>query len=158
MPKADTSAFTHYKRQMLRKDLPPFINASPLATPMSPPANISTPPPLTLTIFCEDNLPPEMERLIKGFKAIGFLNYITPAIYVGNPINSNGNVNFNFSPMLKRLPVRWDKTVIVVMNAVRVSSPYLPESVSGGTPAANDRVKKVLEFVRKRLHAGGGGQ
>jgi len=63
-----------------------------------------------------------------------------------------------FDALSKTLPVRWDKTVIVVMNAVRVSSPYLPESVSGGTPAANDRVKKVLEFVRKRLHAGGGGQ
>lgn len=43
-----------------------------------------------------------------------------------------------------RLPVRWDKTVIVVMNEVRVSSPYHPENVSGGTPAANDRVKKVV--------------
>lgn len=43
-----------------------------------------------------------------------------------------------------RLPVRWDKTVIVVMNEVRVSNPYYPENVSGGTPAANDRVKKVV--------------
>ncbi|KAF9677537.1 hypothetical protein SADUNF_Sadunf08G0117900 [Salix dunnii] len=55
----------------------------------------------------------------------------------------------------KLLPVRWDKTVIVVMNEVRVSSPYLPECVSGGTPAANDRVKKVLEFERKRLQGRG---
>lgn len=47
-----------------------------------------------------------------------------------------------------RLPVRWDKTVIVVMNEVRVSSPYLPESVSGGTPAANDRVKKVVRHLK----------
>ena len=45
--------------------------------------------------------------------------------------------------------MRWDKTVIVVMNAVRVSSPYLPESVSGGTPAANDRVKKVVGHYRE---------
>lgn len=44
--------------------------------------------------------------------------------------------------------MRWDKTVIVVMNEVRVSSPYLPESVSGGTPAANDRVKKVVRHSR----------
>ncbi|KAL5723604.1 hypothetical protein ACHQM5_006984 [Ranunculus cassubicifolius] len=50
-----------------------------------------------------------------------------------------------------RLPVRWDRTVIVVMNEVRVASPYLPENVIGGTAAANDRVKKVLEFERKRL-------
>lgn len=44
--------------------------------------------------------------------------------------------------------MRWDKTVIVVMDEVRVSSPYLPESVSGGTPAANDRVKKVVGHYR----------
>lgn len=45
-----------------------------------------------------------------------------------------------------RLPVHWDKTVIVVMNEVRVSSPYHPENVTGGTPAANDRVKKVVKI------------
>ncbi|XP_049935258.1 uncharacterized protein LOC116259442 [Nymphaea colorata] len=56
-----------------------------------------------------------------------------------------------FDALSKTLPVRWDKTVIVVMNEVRVSSPYLPENVSGGTPAANDRVKKVLELERRRL-------
>ncbi|KAL5552950.1 hypothetical protein UlMin_040351, partial [Ulmus minor] len=56
-----------------------------------------------------------------------------------------------FDALSKTLPVRWDKTTIVVMNEVRVSSPYLPESVSGGTPVANDRVKKVIEFERKRL-------
>ncbi|KAI4314309.1 hypothetical protein L6164_027231 [Bauhinia variegata] len=56
-----------------------------------------------------------------------------------------------FDALSKTLPVRWDKTVIIVMEQVRVSSPYLPESVSGGTPAANERVKKVLEFERKRL-------
>ena len=43
-----------------------------------------------------------------------------------------------------RLPVRWDKTVIVVMNEVRVSSPYTSERVTGGTPAANERVRKVV--------------
>ncbi|PRQ57384.1 putative Anticodon-binding domain-containing protein [Rosa chinensis] len=31
-----------------------------------------------------------------------------------------------FDALSKTLPVRWDKTVIVVMNEVRVSSPYLP--------------------------------
>ncbi|KAJ7943600.1 Protein LSM12-like protein [Quillaja saponaria] len=56
-----------------------------------------------------------------------------------------------FDALSKTLPVRWDKTSIVVMNEVQVTSPYLPESVSGGTPAANERVKKVLEFERKRL-------
>ncbi|KNA23245.1 hypothetical protein SOVF_026580 [Spinacia oleracea] len=60
-----------------------------------------------------------------------------------------------FDALSKTLPVRWDKTVIVVMDQVRVCSPYFPESVSGGTPAANERVRKVLELERKRLHARG---
>ncbi|KAJ6321805.1 hypothetical protein OIU77_011813 [Salix suchowensis] len=60
-----------------------------------------------------------------------------------------------FDALSKTLPVRWDKTAIVVMNEVRVGSPYLPECVNGGTPAANDRVKKVLELERKRLQARG---
>ncbi|KAL3654114.1 hypothetical protein CASFOL_003795 [Castilleja foliolosa] len=51
------------------------------------------------------------------------------------------------------LPVRWEKTTIIVMNEVRVGSPYLPESVFGGTPAANERVRKVLEFEKKRLQS-----
>ncbi|GKV14452.1 hypothetical protein SLEP1_g25333 [Rubroshorea leprosula] len=63
-----------------------------------------------------------------------------------------------FDALSKTLPVRWDKTVIVVMNEVRVSSPYLPESVSGGTPAANERVRKVLELERKRLQTRGTSQ
>ncbi|XWS22558.1 hypothetical protein CRYUN_Cryun29cG0046600 [Craigia yunnanensis] len=60
-----------------------------------------------------------------------------------------------FDSLSKTLPVRWDKTVIVVMNEVRVRSPYLPECVSGGTPAANERVKKVLELERKRMQTRG---
>ncbi|XP_049347493.1 uncharacterized protein LOC125812031 [Solanum verrucosum] len=63
-----------------------------------------------------------------------------------------------FDALSKTLPVRWDKTVIVVMNEVRVSSPYLPESVAGGTPAANERVRKVLELERKRLQSRNTGQ
>ncbi|KAJ0454026.1 putative Anticodon-binding domain, protein Lsm12 [Helianthus annuus] len=47
--------------------------------------------------------------------------------------------------ILLRLPVRWDKIVIVVMNEVRVSSPYLAESVTRGTPAINERVRKVVK-------------
>ncbi|KAL2519505.1 RNA-processing [Abeliophyllum distichum] len=58
-----------------------------------------------------------------------------------------------FDALAKTLPVHWDKTTIVVMNEVRVSPPYLPESVKGGTPSANDRVRKVLELERKRLQA-----
>ncbi|KAI5679163.1 hypothetical protein M9H77_10113 [Catharanthus roseus] len=63
-----------------------------------------------------------------------------------------------FDALSKTLPVRWDKTAIVVMNEVRVTSPYLPESVTGGTPAANDRVRKVLEFERKRVLSRSGSQ
>lgn len=63
-----------------------------------------------------------------------------------------------FDALSKTLPVRWDKTTIVVMNEVHVSSPYLPESVVGGTPAANERVRKVLEFERKRLQTRYAGQ
>lgn len=63
-----------------------------------------------------------------------------------------------FDALSKTLPVRWDKTTIVVMNDVRVSSPYHPESVSGGTPAANERVRKVVEFEKKRLQSRYGGQ
>ncbi|KAL3511251.1 hypothetical protein ACH5RR_030652 [Cinchona calisaya] len=63
-----------------------------------------------------------------------------------------------FDALSKTLPVRWDKTAIVVMNEVRVSSPYLPESVVGGTPAANERVRKVLEFEKKRLQTRYAGQ
>ncbi|KAL4185444.1 hypothetical protein AMTRI_Chr10g5980 [Amborella trichopoda] len=58
-----------------------------------------------------------------------------------------------FDALSKTLPVCWDKTVIVVMKEVRVGSPYLPENVRGGTPAANERVKKVLELERKRLQS-----
>ncbi|CAI9785177.1 unnamed protein product [Fraxinus pennsylvanica] len=63
-----------------------------------------------------------------------------------------------FDALSKTLPVCWDKTTIVVMNEVRVSAPYLPESVTGGTPSANERVRKVLELERKRLQARNAGQ
>ncbi|KAL6562609.1 hypothetical protein OROGR_003616 [Orobanche gracilis] len=55
-----------------------------------------------------------------------------------------------FDALSKTLPVRWEKTTIVVMNEVHVGSPYLPESVSGGTPAANERVRKVILNLRRR--------
>ncbi|KAF6157333.1 hypothetical protein GIB67_004271 [Kingdonia uniflora] len=62
-----------------------------------------------------------------------------------------------FDALFKTLPVRWDRDVIVVMNEVRVSSPYLPENVNGGSTAAKERVKKVLELERKRLQGRGSG-
>ncbi|CAK9196977.1 unnamed protein product [Sphagnum troendelagicum] len=58
-----------------------------------------------------------------------------------------------FDALSKTLPVRWEKTAILVMNDVRVSHPYLPDNVLGGPPAANERVRKVLELERKRLQS-----
>ncbi|CAK8561609.1 unnamed protein product [Lathyrus sativus] len=72
---------------------------------------------------------------------------------IGVGVSSEAQIIFD--ALSKTLPVHWDKTVIVVMNEVRVSSPYHSECVIGGTPAANDRVKKVLEFERKRLQLRG---
>lgn len=63
-----------------------------------------------------------------------------------------------FDALSKTLPVRWEHTDIVVMNEVRVSSPYVPDNVLGGPSAANERVRKVLELERKRLQARGAGQ
>lgn len=40
----------------------------------------------------------------------------------------------------------------MVMNEVRVSSPYLPENVSGGTSAANERVKKVVSAYCNHIY------
>ncbi|MCO5553833.1 hypothetical protein L7F22_007359 [Adiantum nelumboides] len=53
-----------------------------------------------------------------------------------------------FDALSKTLPVRWDNTIIVVMNEVRVSNPYYPENVAGGPPAANERVRKVKDGSR----------
>ncbi|CAK9875107.1 unnamed protein product [Sphagnum jensenii] len=58
-----------------------------------------------------------------------------------------------FDALSKTLPVRWENTAILVMNEVRVSQPYLPDNVIGGPPAANERVRKVLELERKRLQS-----
>uniref|UniRef100_A0A7I4FCC5 AD domain-containing protein n=1 Tax=Physcomitrium patens TaxID=3218 RepID=A0A7I4FCC5_PHYPA len=49
-----------------------------------------------------------------------------------------------FDALSKTLPCRWDKTTILVMNDVFVKHPYIPESVIGGAPAANERVRKVV--------------
>ncbi|XP_010551451.1 PREDICTED: uncharacterized protein LOC104822060 [Tarenaya hassleriana] len=56
-----------------------------------------------------------------------------------------------FDALSKTLPVQWDKSEIVVMKEVRVRSPYRPDCVLGGTAAANNRVRKVLELERQRL-------
>nr|VDD43473.1 unnamed protein product [Brassica oleracea] len=56
-----------------------------------------------------------------------------------------------YDALSKTLPVQWEKSDILVMKEVRVRSPYLSDCVFGGTDAANNRVKKVLELVRRRL-------
>eukprot|EP00271_Cylindrocystis_brebissonii_P020092 TRINITY_DN6504_c0_g1_i1.p1 TRINITY_DN6504_c0_g1~~TRINITY_DN6504_c0_g1_i1.p1 ORF type:complete len:211 (-),score=43.09 TRINITY_DN6504_c0_g1_i1:326-958(-) len=56
-----------------------------------------------------------------------------------------------FDALGKTYPVRWDATTIVVMDEVRVGPPHLPENVTGGSPAAIERVKKVLVLERRRL-------
>ncbi|CAH8312968.1 unnamed protein product [Eruca vesicaria subsp. sativa] len=56
-----------------------------------------------------------------------------------------------FDALSKTLPVQWENSDILVMKEVRVRSPYLSDCVFGGTDAANNRVKKVLELVRRRL-------
>ncbi|XP_024008271.1 uncharacterized protein LOC18992561 [Eutrema salsugineum] len=56
-----------------------------------------------------------------------------------------------FDALSKTLPVQWENSDILVMKEVRVRSPYLSDCVFGGTDAANNRVKKVLELERRRL-------
>ena len=40
--------------------------------------------------------------------------------------------------------MRWDGSTIVVLDEVRVPSPYTPHSVVGGSSSANERVQKVV--------------
>ncbi|CAI5472019.1 unnamed protein product [Closterium sp. Yama58-4] len=56
-----------------------------------------------------------------------------------------------FFALCKTLPCKWDRTKIIVMDEVQVPSPYRPENVTGGSPEANERVKKVLARERERL-------
>lgn len=43
-----------------------------------------------------------------------------------------------------RLHVKWENKDMVIMEDVRICSPYHSDSVTGGTRAANDRIKKVV--------------
>uniref|UniRef100_A0A1J3J5N9 Protein LSM12-like protein n=1 Tax=Noccaea caerulescens TaxID=107243 RepID=A0A1J3J5N9_NOCCA len=61
-----------------------------------------------------------------------------------------------FDALYKTLPVQWEKKDIVVMGEVRVCSPYDSDCVTGGTNAANNRVKKVLKLEREKLQLSSG--
>jgi hypothetical protein len=50
-----------------------------------------------------------------------------------------------------RLPVRWEKTVIVVLDEVRISSPYRPENATGGNVQSLERVRKVVSLETRLL-------
>ncbi|CAH8337445.1 unnamed protein product [Eruca vesicaria subsp. sativa] len=56
-----------------------------------------------------------------------------------------------FDALAKTYHVQWDNKVIVVMENVRISSPYHSDCVTGGIRAASEQIKKVLEKVRGKL-------
>ncbi|CAF2139206.1 unnamed protein product [Brassica napus] len=56
-----------------------------------------------------------------------------------------------FDALSKTLHVKWENKDMVIMEDVRICSPYHSDSVTGGTRAANDRIKKVLNNVREKL-------
>jgi len=66
---------------------------------------------------------------------------------IGVGVSSEGQDIFD--ALGKTLPVRWEKTVIVVLDEVRISSPYRPENATGGNTQSLERVRKVLEQLRR---------
>lgn len=66
-----------------------------------------------------------------------------------------------FTSLSKTLPCHWyrgkeaKEAIIVVMNEVFISAPYIPSTVTGGSPTTDaallDRIKMVLVCERKRL-------
>lgn len=55
-----------------------------------------------------------------------------------------------FDAINKTMPCRWDKTVIVVLDEVRIVPPYAPENCTTRNPkdtATMDRVRKVVCMV-----------
>ncbi|KAL0490970.1 hypothetical protein AKO1_009769 [Acrasis kona] len=48
-----------------------------------------------------------------------------------------------FDNLAKTLPCKWDNDVIVVLDVIRISSPYGLDSVVGGDVSSKTRVKKV---------------
>mmetsp|Transcript_13965 Transcript_13965/g.50829 ORF Transcript_13965/g.50829 Transcript_13965/m.50829 type:complete len:174 (+) Transcript_13965:276-797(+) len=56
-----------------------------------------------------------------------------------------------YDALAKTLPCRWAGTDIIVLDEVRVASPYTPESCSGQEQRLLDQVVKVLVNERARL-------
>jgi len=56
-----------------------------------------------------------------------------------------------FNALAKTLPVRWDNKEIVVLDDVRIVSPYNINNCNGGSVASRERVQKVLEGEKRRL-------
>jgi len=52
----------------------------------------------------------------------------------------------------RRHPCRWRDKSIVVMEDCLIAEPYTPEVVTGGSAAACERVKTVLQHERARLN------
>eukprot|EP00898_Chlorokybus_atmophyticus_P006116 jgi/Chlat1/6505/Chrsp45S09069 len=70
-------------------------------------------------------------------------------------VNVTSEAQEVFDALSKTLPVRWEQTTIVVMDEVRIQSPYTAESCSGGPSGTLARVRKVLELERQRLQRPG---
>jgi len=60
-----------------------------------------------------------------------------------------------FDALSKTMPCHWDKSDIVVLDDVRITSPYSASNIVGNNVAANklliDRLKVILEGEKKRL-------
>jgi len=61
------------------------------------------------------------------------------------------HARFVFDALSKTMPCRWDNEDIVVLDEVRISSPYSINNVSGGSAASLARLRLVLEGEMKRM-------
>ena len=52
---------------------------------------------------------------------------------------------------MRSYPCAWRGTTIVVMEDVVICAPYTPETCTGGSAAANLRVKSVLQQLQANL-------
>jgi hypothetical protein len=56
-----------------------------------------------------------------------------------------------FDSLAKIMPCKWERQTIIVMDAVRIESPYGVEDCSGGTKATLSRVQGILKRNLNRL-------